>query len=328
MTLILGREEVESLLNMEITIRAVENAFKEMGEGRIKMPPRIPIVLEEYSGATGFMPAYIEKTRVMGIKIMSHYGQNPQKFNLPYLIGLIVLSNPETGYPYAIMDAGFITTMRTGAAGAVGAKYLSRKDSEIAGVIGLGDQGKSQIVALDKVRKIRKVKAYDISKESQANFAKEMRDKIDSDIEIVESAKMAVKDVDILITCTPSTRPIVKGEWIDKGTHITAIGADMPEKEELYPNAFEKIDKIVVDSKEQAIITGELSIPISEEVITENDIYSTIGEIVAGKKAGREHYEEITLFKSTGLAIQDISTAYEVYKRAKRKRKGTEVEII
>jgi len=327
MTLILNAKEIGSILDIKIAIKAVEKAFREMGEGKTEMPPRVPIYLEEYNGAIGFMPAYLKKTKILGIKEMSHYLKNPEKFSLPVLLGLIILNEPETGSPFAIMDAAFITTMRTGAAGAVGAKYLSRENSKVVGLIGTGKQGTSQILALNEVRKIEKVKAHDMSKKSLQNFLGAVQDKIDAEIELVDNPKNAVEGVDILITCTPSTQPIVRKEWLDEGMHITAIGADMPKKRELYPEVFEKIDKIVVDSMEQAIIVGELRIPISKGIIDKESIYAEIGEIVAGRKPGRENGKEITLFKSTGLAIQDISTAYEVYKMAKERHMGTELSI-
>jgi len=327
MTLILDEKEIESILEIKIAIKAVEEAFREMGEGKAEMPPRVPIFLEEYDGAIGFMPAYLKKTKILGIKVMSHYEKNPEKFNLPILLGLIILNDPETGFPFAIMDAAFITTMRTGASGAVGAKYLSRENSEVVGLIGTGKQGTSQVLALNEVRKVKKVKAYDISKKSQLNFLGAVRDKIDAEIELVDGPKDAVRGVDILITCTPSTQPIVRENWLDEGMHITAIGADMPKKRELHPEAFRKINKIIVDSIEQAIIVGELRIPLSKGIIRRDSIYAEIGEIVAGRKSGRENDKEITLFKSTGLAIQDISTAYEVYKMAKERHMGIEVSI-
>jgi alanine dehydrogenase len=328
MTLIINRKEVESILDIKATVDAVEKAFLERGEGNTEMPPRVPIFLEDYHGAIGFMPAHLKKSEILGIKAMAHYEKNPEKYNLPVLVGLITLNDLETGLPLAIMDAGFITTMRTGAAGAVGAKYLSRETSSVAGVIGTGKQGTSSTLALNEVRSIEKVKAYDLSKRSQETFQEALRDRIDAEIELVDNPKDAVCDVDILTTCTPSIKPIVRAEWLHEGIHITAIGADMPMKSEIYPEAFGRMDKIVIDSMEQAIIVGELSNPISQGIINEDSIYAEIGEVVAGNKLGREDDAEITLFKSTGLAIQDLMTAHEVYVKAKRQNLGKEVDII
>jgi alanine dehydrogenase len=328
MVLILNEKDVERVLDMKTAIKAVEEAFREMGEGKVEMPPRVPVFLEEYDGAIGFMPAYLKKSKILGIKVMSHYEKNPERFKRPILSGLIILNDPETGIPFAIMDAAFVTIMRTGAAGAVGAKYLSREDSKIVGVIGTGKQGISQVLALNEIRKVEKVKAYNISKEAQLNFSKVLQDRIDAEIELVDSPENAVREADIVVTCTPSTQPIVRADWLDKGMHITAIGADMPKKRELHTEVFKILDKIVVDSIAQVIPVGEFRIPMSEGVISKESIYAEIGEIVAGKKAGRETSEEITLFKSTGLAIQDVSTAYKVYKAAKDKGIGTEVSIV
>lgn len=328
MTLLLNEKEVESVLDVATAIKAVERAFREMGEGKAEMPPRVTIFPEEYNGAFGFMPAYLKDSKILGIKVISHYAKNPERFNLPIILGLIILNDPETGFPFAVMSAAFITAMRTGAAGAVAAKYLSREDSRVIGLIGVGKQGVFQILALNEIRKLEKVKAYDISEKSCRNFLASVENKVDAEIELVENPKDAAEDVDILITCTPSTQPIVRGDWLNEGIHITAIGADMPKKRELYSDAFKKIDKIVVDSIAQAVNVGELMVPLSEGIINRDCIYAEIGEIVAGRKPGRDNDKEITLFKSTGLAIQDISTAYEVYKIAKEKHVGIEVSFL
>lgn len=327
-TIILNKKEVESILTVRIAIDAVENAFRQLGEGKVQMPPRVAIFLDEYNGAIGFMPAYLKETKILGLKEIAHYPKNQEMFKLPNLLGLIILCDPETGYPLAIMDAAVITSMRTGAAGAIGAKYLARKDFEVVGLIGTGKQGLFQIVALNEIKKIKKIKAYDIKKEAQIGFLKALKGKIDSEIELVNDPKDAAIDVDVLITATTSTQPIVKDNWLQTGMHITAIGADMPMKSELCPEVFKKADKIVVDSIAQAFNVGEFITALSKGIISKDSIYAEIGEIVAGKKTGRENDDEITIFKSTGLAVQDVATASRVYEIAKCRQIGAEVNII
>jgi ornithine cyclodeaminase/alanine dehydrogenase-like protein (mu-crystallin family) len=240
----------------------------------------------------------------------------------------IILNSPEDGRPIAILDGTYITAMRTGAAGAVGIKYLSRKDSETATIIGLGVQGRSQLLGLLQVRDIKRVKVFDILPEACKAFAREMSKETGISIEPMSTIDEAVKGTDIIITCTPSTKPIIKGDMIREGMHISAIGADTKAKRELETDVLIKVrdrGKIVVDCMDQAMIVGDFAVPLQEGFIKKEDIYAEMGEIVAGKKMGRTDKNEITLFKATGLAIEDISTAYKVYQMAKEKKVGREI---
>ncbi|GAF90546.1 unnamed protein product, partial [marine sediment metagenome] len=212
-------------------------------------------------------------------------------------------------------------------AGATGIKYLSREDSKEVGLCGLGVQGRSQVMGLMEVRPgVEKVKVYDIIPEAKVAFVKEMGEKYPKTKFVpVDSPKAAAEGSDIVITCTPSPEAFMDGAWLKKGCHVSAIGADTGAKRELMTSVIQRCDKLVVDFIPQAFVVGDFAKPKEEGAITEEDIYAELGEIVAGKKEGRTSPDEITLFKATGLAIQDVGTAHKVYALAKEGGIGTEI---
>jgi len=322
MTLYLTQDEVKQVLDMKSTLEAVEGGFKEMGNDNIEMPPRVYLHFEK--GVLIAMPAYMPGLNAAGTKIVTVHPGNKQAYGLPAVIARIVLNSPENGVPLAIMDGTYITALRTGAAGATGIKYLSRENSKVAGVCGTGVQGRSQVMGLMEVRPgIEKVKVFDIIPEAMEAFSKEMKKMYPKvDFVPVKSAQEAAEGSDIVITCTPSPQAFMDGAWLKKGAHVSAIGADTGAKRELMTSVIEKCDKHVVDFIPQAFVVGDFKAPKEEGVIKEEDIYAELGEIVAGKKKGRTSPDEITMFKATGLAIQDVGTASKVYELAKSKGVG------
>jgi len=322
--LMISRKEVEEILLMKEVMEAVETAFKYKALGKVQMPPKTYVMFPKGDFRT--MPCYVPDFGFGGVKIVNVHPENPEKYKLPTIMALIILIEPETGKPLAIMDGTWITNMRTGAAGGVAAKYLARRDSKIIGMVGAGTQARSQLLALNLVFKIEEVKIYSKRFESCERFKKEMGS-LGLNISIKEKVEDAVRGCDILVTTTPVTQPIVENEWIEEGMHINAIGADAPLKEELDPRILKRA-KIVVDDIEQACHSGEINVPISKGIISRAEIYAELGEIIAGKKVGRVTDSEITIFDSTGLAIQDIATASIVYKKAKEQGLGSEVELL
>ena len=317
-TLVLTQQEVESVLTMRDVMDAVERAFKLHGLGKTQMPPKVYLTFDK--GDLRAMPAYLDGKA--GIKWVNSHPDNPKK-GFPTVMAVLIYNDPETGFPLAVMDATHITNMRTGAAGGIAAKYLARKDSKVFGFVGCGMQAKTQLLSLNEVFDIETVKAYDISREKAKSFA-DFCSALG-----VECVAEEIRDVcrcDVLVTTTPSRKPVVKNEWIEKGTHINAIGADAPGKQELDAEILLR-GKVVVDDVAQAVHSGEVNVPISRGIFREEDIHATLGEIVAGKKKGREAEDEITLFDSTGLAIQDIATASVVYERAVEKGLGMKIEF-
>ncbi len=291
-------------------VEAVEKGFMLYGQKSVQMPPKLYVYFEK--GDLRCMPAYIPSMKIAGVK---NVNVHPGNKDIPVVMATITLIDPENGFPLAIMDGTHITRMRTGAAGGVAAKYLSREDAKTAAFIGAGSQARTQLEALLVVRpQISKIVAYDRKEANIERFAKDVKD--DHGIEVVAapSAEEAASAADILTTTTPSRTPVVNADWVRKGTHINAIGADAKGKQELDMRIL-KSAKVIIDNWEQASHSGEINVALSKGEITRDDIYADIGEIVTGKKTAGKSGGEITVFDSTGLAIQDISSAGAIYKK-------------
>lgn len=313
--LLLNIREIEEHFSMDEALKAVEYAFKLEAEGQVIMPPKLYLDLPKYQGDFRAMPAYVNG--IVGVKWVSAYPNN-WRHNLQSVVATVILSDPRTGYPLAIMDGTYITNIRTGAAGGVAVKYLARRDSSVIGMVGAGMQAKTQLLAISKVLpRIEEVKVFDQRSDTSVSYAKEMGTELDINIYPVETAEQAI-EADIVVTTTPSKKPIVKRQYVKPGTHINAIGADARGKQEIEADLLNNA-KIVVDNIEQASHSGEINVPLSKGLMGVENIYSTLGEIVANHKKGREDNEEITLFDSTGLAIQDIICGKLVYEKLKKR---------
>jgi len=316
-TLILSGKTIRKLLKMEDVLRCVKEAF--MNETRMNMPPKNYLFLKK--GDFRAMPVSCGK--YAGIKWVNVH---PENRNLPAVMAVFVLNDARTGFPLAIMDATAITDFRTGASAGIATDLLSRSDSKVLGLVGCGRQAWTQFLAITLVRKIEKIILYDIKKEK----AEALKEKIFSQtsIEVVIADDLyLMKECDIISTTTPSTSPVLMMSHIRNGVHINAMGADAPGKQEIDPLILKRA-KIVVDHMEQAIHSGEVNLPIKKGIISERNIYGTLGEIVRGIKIGRRRFEEITLFDSTGLAIQDIAVASLLYEKARDAEIGEEIKLI
>jgi len=285
--LLLTRKEIERILSPKEVIKGVEDSYRELGLNTAIVPPRIRVDMERYNANMLVMPAYLTGMDALGTKLVTIHSEN-SKFNLPTVIGTIILKDPKTGVPMAILDGTYITAMRTGAAGAVAAKYLSREDSSTATIIGTGVQGRSQMIALCEVRQIKKVFVFDVDGKRCEQYVGEMRKRIDVEVVRTDSLEEAVRHSDIVVTATTSSDPIIKGDWVVDGCHITGIGSHSPDARELDENVIAKASKIVLDTWD-AMNVGDIAYPISKGLLKEGDIYSDIGTIVAGKKPGRDH---------------------------------------
>ncbi|MCQ8903451.1 MAG: alanine dehydrogenase [Methanothrix sp.] len=319
----LSEDDVRSLLTMEEAIPAVESAFAEHGLGNVQMPPKSYLYYDH--GDLRTMPAYIKKLGATGVKIVNSHPTNPQR-GMPSVMAIVVLNSVETGAPLAVMGGTYLTAVRTGAAGGIAAKYLARPDSSVVGIVGAGAQARTQIMALAKLFGLELVKVLDKSPERAGAFVSDVRGHLNCDCVIVSDVKEAC-DCDILVTATPSRSPVVLSDWIKSGTHINAIGADAPGKQELEPSLLRRA-KVVVDDISQAIHSGEVNVPISRGEYRREDIHAQLGEIVAGMLPGRESEKEITIFDSTGLAIQDIAVGSLVYTKARALGMGTVLEFL
>jgi len=325
--LLLTEKDIHQLLSIDEVMEAVESAFKEKGLSRVQLPPKPYLFYSKYNGDLRVMPSYLEEFDISAVKIVNVHPNNPVKYKLPSVMATVILVDPKNGEPLAIMGGAWITAMRTGAAGGVAAKYLARAGSKVIGIVGAGVQARTQLMALKEVlKKIEEVRVTDIIKASREKYAEEMSEKLGLNVRPVNNIKETVRGVDVVVTVTPTRVPIVKSDWTGPGTHINAIGADAPGKQELDPELLKRA-KIVIDDWEQASRSGEINVPLAEGVITKENIWGEIGEIVAGLKLGRTSPDEITVFDSTGLAIQDAVTANLAYKNALAKSIGVYIDL-
>ncbi len=324
---ILNKREVEKILSMPEVIRLVEEVFGERGRNQVQMPPKSYLYFSRFNGDLRIMPAYLEELNQVGVKLVNAHPDNPSKHGLPTVLASIMLFDPETGVPISLMDGTHITAMRTAAASAVAAKYLARKDSKNLAVVGAGYQSFRQVEALREVLKLESVKIFDIDSDKAEKLAVSLQDKFAITAKSFTSAKEAVRGSDLLVTVSPSREPIVKCEWITEGMLISAVGADAPGKEELEPELLKRA-RIVIDDWEQGSHGGEINVPLSNGIIGKSDIYAEISEIVVGLKPGRTSDKEITVFDTTGLAIQDVITAWHVYEVAEEKGLGIEFDSL
>jgi len=311
---------------MDKAIELVETAFREKGLKRVQMPPKVYIFFSRYQGDLRAMPAYFESLDIAGVKLVNVHPLNPSSYGLPTVMATILLFEPKTGRPLCLMNGTMLTSMRTAAAAAIATKYLARPNAEALGIIGAGNLARHHLSALPRVVDVKKVFIYDIVKAKAEALAREFEGKLDAKIHVVDNPRDAVEPADVLATLTPSRVPIVKNGWVREGLHINAMGADAPGKQELDPEILRRA-KIVVDDIEQASHSGEINMPLSQGVITINDIYAELGEIVAGIKEGRESDQEITVFDSTGLAIQDVIVAHYVYTQAIEQGIGSKIQL-
>jgi alanine dehydrogenase len=319
-TLLLTRSDVAELLTIEDYIAAVEHTFKLHGEGKTT-PPGI-LGMHAKDGGFHIKAGLLELERTyFAAKVNANFPQNVKQFGLPLIQGVIVLCDGENGYPLALMDSIEITIQRTGAATAVAASYLARPNSKIVTICGCGNQGQISIRALTKVFPLENVFAWDADAARTERFATELSKELKINVEAVEDLAQAVSRSDICVTCTPSKRPFLKKEFVSSGTFIAAVGADSPEKQELEPSLIAG-NKLIVDLLEQCASIGELHHAIESSLVTKEEVHAELGEVVAGVKSGRTSPDEIIIFDSTGMALQDVMTAALVYEKAVREGAG------
>ncbi len=291
--------DTEKSIDLREVNRAIETAFADHGRGRVQMPPKVYVTLPEGDFRT--MPAYLPSLSLAGVKVVNVHTGNPSR-GLPTVMALTVILDIATGEPVAILNATKLTNMRTGAAGAVAAKYLSPKKEIVLGIIGTGKQAEAQYRAISRELDISEIKCWSRNSLHAEKFAKSIMDYAAHSVPMEKAC-----DCDVLVTTTPSRAPVIKSEWVQDGTHINAIGADAPGKQELDPLLLKR-GLVFVDDMTQAVHSGEVNVPISRGFFTPEEIAGTIGEVVIGKKQ-RERPDQITIFDSTGLAIQDLAIA-------------------
>lgn len=329
MPLLLTRKDVQKVLTMKEAIAAVEEGLRQLALGNVAMPQRTAIRIERHHGLHLAMPAFVGgdgDLEALAVKVVTVYPENPKLRNLPTTIGTLLLNDPSSGALIAIMDAGFLTAMRTGAVSGVATKHLARPGARTVGVFGAGVMARTQLLAIAEVIPIDRVVVHDPVREAAEKFAADVSATSHWKVEVVGDARACVEN-DIVCAASSSKEPIFDGTWIRPGTHINGIGSHSPDARELDTRTIQR-SKVVVDHLPACLAeAGDLLIPIREGAFAEERIHASLGEIIAGRKAGRSSSEEITLFKSVGLAVQDAATAARVYELAKASGVGATIEI-
>lgn len=320
MVLVLTEHDVATLLQMPDAVRLVEEAFRHHAAGETLLMPRMSTTLPGTAGAFRAMAALLPRSGMFGVKTLTGYPGRRAEHETYFAL---LLFDATDGALRAVMAAGQLTAIRTGAATGVAAKYLSRPDSATVGLIGAGVQGFQQIAALAAVRRLDLVKVFDPVTDSAARFVRRVETELGLRARQVASAREAVVGLDLVVTATTATQPVLQAEWIEPGTHVSGIGANTPAKRELDATTFQR-SKVIVDFKEQALAeAGDLQAAIRDGAITAEDVHAELGDVIVGRATGRADAGEITLFKSVGVAIEDVAVAAEVYKQALAKGLGT-----
>lgn len=326
-TLLLNKEDVGRLVRMKEVIETVEEAYKAFNTGQVIQPAYTCIHLPPPRGEIDFKLGYCKANEIISMKASSGgFPTNPTEHGVPSGMGTILLFDARTCALLCVMDGSLITGLRTGAAGAVSVKVLARKNAKTITSIGTGNQARMQIRAIREVMKIEEIHAWDHHPETLARYKVDIEREFGIPVVIAHSKQDAVEQADILVTTTRGKGPLVEAAWVKPGTHIVAIGTDTHGKQELEPEIF-KNARIVNDSISQCTEKGETWHPLNQNIITESDIHAEIGEILLGKKPGRETNSEITIFDSTGMAIQDNTTAARIYRNAIASHTGTAFEF-
>lgn len=321
-TLLLNKEQVRQLISLPEVIKAVENAFMSFSDNKTIQPPYVGIHLPEPRGEIDFKTGYYGPADMISLKASSGgFTQNQSELGLPSNMGTIVLFDGRSGALLCVMDGSLLTGLRTGASGAVSVKALARPDAQTITCIGTGIQARMQIRAIAQVMQIKQIYAWSRRDQQLAQFKADIEQELGITVVLADSKQAAVEQADILVTTTRGTGDVVDAAWIKPGTHIVAIGTDAKGKQELDPEIFRGA-KVVTDSTVQCLEKGETFHPVNNKIISEADIHGEIGEILLGRKAGRENATEITIFDSTGMAIQDNTAATSIYKNALKQEIG------
>jgi alanine dehydrogenase len=305
----------------------VEHAFRMHGLGRVYMEPKGHIVLDRYKGEWEVMPSYIEEPEAAACKWVSIREDNAQ-YELPAVFSILIYTHPETGFPLAICDGSYHTLMRTGASAAVSAKWLARKDSKVLAILGSGLVGRGTLATCATVFAWEDVRVWSRTRESVDRYLVEEAPKYPHlEIKGTTDVEEAVTGADVIVTGTHARRWLVDDAWVKPGAHIAALGADLKGEQELDPRILRR-GRVFVDDIRQCREDGEINVPLSEGAITEDDVAGEIGKVICGELEGRQSDDQVTVFDSTGIALQDSATVPLEYERAVAAGVGVEKKMI
>jgi len=311
------REKVK--INKEM-IDEVAGAFTDLVEKDVRMPPIMRVDIPENNGEMDVKTAYIPGHDMFALKVSTGFFNN-YELGLPSTGGLMMLINTNNGQPEAILlDNGYLTDVRTAAAGAVGADHLANKVIKKVGVIGAGAQARYQLEALREVRSFEEVMVYSLTKKRLLEFKQEVEESLDLKVTIAAEPKAVVENSEIVITTTPATEPVIQADWLHPGVHITAMGSDAGHKQELDPKILKQADLYVCDVQKQCAILGELRAALEKGLFSDEDVMIELGELTSMQKKGRQNESDITIVDLTGTGAQDTRIALYAYKKLTEKK--------
>lgn len=325
--LILNETELRACATMnDEALAAVETGFTQLARGNATVPPIMIVDVADQQGEVDVKSAYVHGLDSFAVKIASGFFGNT-KLGLPSGSGLMILVSAKTGFPQAVLlDNGYLTHLRTGLAGAIAAKHLAREQVDVLGIIGGGMQGRYQAQALQLVRDFKLAMVYDEDGTALARYVAEMSAELGIDVTAAGDASEVVQNSDVVVTTTPSKSPFLMADWLHPGIHITAMGSDSPEKQELDTAVFLRTDVVACDRLSQCLTHGELHHALDDGIIAAENAASEIGAIAVGAKPGRTNDEEITLCDLTGVGVQDTAIALLAYQKALEKGLGLKIE--
>ena len=324
--LVLNESDIRSCVSLdEVALDEVTKGFTALAKGHVTLPPILRIDVKENHGEVDVKTAYIQGLDSFAIKIAAGFFEN-RKLGLPTGSGMMILINAQTGNPLAILlDNGYLTDVRTGIAGAIAAKHLAPKEVKIVGVIGSGMQARYQIRALKLVRDYSFLMVYGIVDDEVDKYIDEISKKLNIEVVRADSVESVVKESNLVVTTTPSKEPYLRAEWLHTGLHITCMGSDSEDKQELFPDVFAKADRIACDRKSQVFRLGELHHALEAGVVSEDGEIIELGELTSGANPGRQSKEQITVCDLTGVGVQDTQIARLAYQRAVEQGLGIEI---
>ncbi len=326
--IVLTETEIRNCVTLDQeAISAVADGFTSLAAGEVTLPPILRIDVPEHKGEVDVKTAYVRGLDSFAIKIAAGFFEN-YRLGLPTGSGMMVIVSARTGRPEAVLlDNGYLTNVRTGAAGALAARYLARKRIATAGVIGSGTQARYQMMALKQVRDFRRLLIYGIVPDQVERYVAEMTPVLGVEIVKADSAETVVRGSDIVVTCTPSHEPYVEVEWLHPGLHITAMGADSEEKQELHADVLGRADHLVCDRKSQCFRLGELHHGLEAGIISPDDEIIELGDLTSGRHPGRSSDDEITVCDLTGVGVQDTAIALLAYRKAMEQGLGLQIQV-
>lgn len=325
--MVVGEADIRRAVDLEEAIVAVEEGFTRLAAGEVNLPPVMSLELPESKGELHVKGAHIADASSFVVKLATGFYDNPN-IGLPSGGGMMLVFSARTGFPEALLlDNGYLTDLRTAAAGAIAAKYLAKQELNTVGVVGAGAQGRYQVMALAKVRQFEKVLAYDVDQERLERYVQEMPETIGVNCQAVETVQEVVTESDLVVTATPSSQPYVRAQWLHAGLHITAMGSDSPNKQELESEALARADLLACDLKTQCFERGELHHGLQDGIIAKEDRIVELGELTSGRHPGRTDDSQVTICDLTGVGVQDAAIAALAYEKALQSGLGSSLEL-